>query len=132
MAVANLTNDSVSLSVGNDSIVIRDNFEAIRGGRTLDVTGYVPEVIKAGHVIIKETATGEFKPMPLAAGEAAYTTLPTGHTYAGILVSTVLKARPFAGIMVRGSVNPAAAPFPMATIHSAVSAALPLITFLAD
>lgn len=132
MAVANLNNDPVSLSVGNDSIVIRDNFEGIRGGRTLDVTGFVPEVIKAGHVIIKETATGEFKPMPLAAGEAAYDVLPVSHTYAGILVGTVLTARPFAGIMVRGSVNPVAAPFPMTTIQSAVSAALPLITFLAD
>jgi hypothetical protein len=131
MAVANLTNDSVSLSVGNDSIVIRDNFEAIRGGRTLDVTGYTPEVINAGHVIIKSSA-GEYKPMPVNAGATAYAALPADHTYAGILVSSVLTSRPFAGIMVRGSVNPAAAPFPMATIQSAVSAALPLITFLAD
>ena len=131
MAVANLNNDPVSLSVGNDSIVIRDYFEGIRGGRTLDVTGYTPEVIKAGHVIIK-SAAGEFKPMPVNAGDTAYAALPADHTYAGILVATILTARPFAGILVRGSVNPAAAPYPMTAIQTAVSAALPLITFLAD
>jgi hypothetical protein len=49
MAVADLTNDPQEVSSGNDNIVIVDNFQSIRGGRTLDTTGFTPEVINAGH-----------------------------------------------------------------------------------
>ena len=105
MAVANLVNPADEMVSGNDNVVIVDVFQSIRGGRTLDVTGFAPEVIKAGHVIIIETATKEYKPMPLNAGATAYAALPTGHTYAGILINTVLKSRPMAGILVRGTVN---------------------------
>lgn len=133
MAVADLTNnDSVKLFVGKETVVIRDKFEEIRGGRTLDVAGYPLDVIAAGHVIIKETATGEFKPFPLNSGGTAYATLPADHEIAGILISTIRKDKPFAGILIRGSVNPNAAPFSMTAILSDVKASLPLITFLAD
>ena len=64
MAIANLTNPIEDLITGNDNIVIVDNFQSIRGGRTLDVTGYPYNVLHAGHVIIKSTE-GEYKPMPL-------------------------------------------------------------------
>lgn len=216
---ADLNNDGEQIITGNDSIVIVENFESVRGGRTLDVTGFAPDVINAGHVLIKETSTGNYKPMPVvgsggietlgaitpgsgyanngtytnvsltggsgtgakatitvagnavtavvittpgtgyAAGDTlsaaaadigttgtgfsvgvatvgtaptAYGTLPGGHTYAGILIASVLTAKPFAGILVRGTVNPAAAPFDMTTIQSAVSTALPLILFRED
>lgn len=133
MAVADLTNnDKQRTSTGKETVVIRDKFEEIRGGRTLDVTGYPLDQITAGHVLIKETATGEFKPFPLNAGGTAYDVLPADHEIAGILISTVRKDKPFAGILIRGSVNPNAAPFPMTAILSAVKTALPLITFLAD
>ena len=132
MATVNLKNTSTTLDTGNDSIVIVDNFQSIRGGRSLDVTGYSPTTIKAGHVIIKETATGEYKPMPLNGGATAYASLPSGHTYAGVLVASILTAKPFAGIMVRGTVNPAAAPFSMSSILSDVKTALPLIDFRED
>lgn len=217
---ADLSNVATSIIQGNDSIVIVDNFQSIRGGRTLDVTGFTPAIIKAGHVIIQETATSNHKPMPateaitggvatlgaLTAGSgytsgtfqnvplsggagtgvlatvvvttgavtsivitqagskyvvgnvlsvpaafaggtgsgasapvatisstaAVYGTLPAGHTYSGILVSSILTNKPFAGILVRGTVNPAAAPFVMTTILAAVKAALPLIDFRQD
>ena len=132
MATPNLNNTGESVITGNDSIVIVDNFQSIRGGRSLDVTGYTPEVINAGHVIIMQTSNKEYKPMPLASGNAAYDALPAGHTYAGILIASILTKKPFAGIMVRGTVNPAAAPFPMTTILSAVKTALPLIDFRED
>lgn len=130
MAVVNLVNDPITLDTGNDSIVIVDNFQSIRGGRSLDVTGFTPTIIKAGHVIIQETETKEYKPMPVSGN--AYAALPAGHTYAGILVASILTAKPFAGIMVRGTVNPAAAPYPMTSILAAVKTALPLIDFRED
>lgn len=221
MATPNLNNTPESILTGNDSIVIVDNFQSIRGGRSLNTVGFVPKVIKAGHVIINETATDEYKPMPsteelvlsaltlgaIVAGTgytngvyenvpllggtgsgalatvtvaggvvtvvtitykgtgytvgdslaipgayaggtqttqasvpvatvgttaAAYSALPAGHTYAGILINTVLTAKPFAGIMVRGTVNHTAAPVAMSGILAAVRAALPLIDFRED
>ena len=217
---ANLNDDPESIITGNDSIVIVDNFQSIRGGRTLGTTGFAPKVILAGHVVIKETATGDYKPMPateattnniatlgaitegvgytngvyenvpltggtgtgalatvtvaltvvsavvltnggkdytvadvlsavnttmggtgsgfaipvatLANTAAAYGSLPAGHTYAGINIASLLTVKPFAGIMVRGTVNPAAAPFPMSGILAAVKTALPLIDFRED
>lgn len=220
MAYVNLNDDPESIITGNDSIVVVDNFQSIRGGRTLLTTGFAPKTIKEGHVIIKETATGEYKPMPateatsnniatlgaITAGAvytngvyenvpltggtgtgalatitvagnavtvvtltnagkdytvadvlsavnttiggtgsgfsipvatltntaAAYGSLPAGHTYAGINVATILTAKPFAGIMVRGTINPAPAPFPMSPILAAFKTALPLIDVRED
>lgn len=128
----NLTNPREDVNTSNDNIVIVDNLQTIRGGRTLDVTGYKKSVINAGHVIIKETASGVYKPMPLTSDGTAYAALPVGHEYAGILVGTIRTNRPFAAILVRGTVNHAAAPFSMATILQAVKAALPLIDFRQD
>lgn len=213
-------NTGESIISGNDSIVIVDNFQSIRGGRSLNVTGFTPAVIQAGHVIIQDTTTKEYKPMPatdattnnvatvntLVAGSsytngtyenvplsggtgsgalatvvvasnvvssvtitkggagytvgdilgvpgayaggtgtgatvtvatvsntaAAYGSLPSGTAYAGILVASILTAKPFAGIMVRGNVNWKAAPYDMTSILSAVKTALPLITFTED
>ncbi|AUD00942.1 hypothetical protein [Spirosoma pollinicola] len=129
----NLTNTGSQILTGNESIVIKKNLETIEGGRSLDVTSYTQaEVIQAGHVIIQETSTGNFKPMPVNTGATAYQALPTGHVYAGILVATVTTKRPMAAIMVRGTVNPSATPMDIATILTAVKAALPLILFRAD
>jgi len=132
MAVANLNNEPVQYDDGKDSIVIVDNFQSIRGGRTLDVTGFTPELIKSGHVIIVQTSNQQYKPMPVNGGATAYATLPTGHTYAGVLINTIRTSKPFAGIMVRGTINPVAAPYDFATIAAAVKTALPLIDQRAD
>lgn len=214
MATVNLTNPKEDLITGNDNIVIVDNFQSIRGGRTLDVTGYPYNVLHAGHVIIK-SAEGEYKPMPLTGdgnivslgtieGGSGYTddtytdvaltggtgtgakativvangavtevtitkdgkgyavgdeltanvggtgsgfkvpvktvttekdeyaSLPADHTYAGILIASIPVNKPFAGIMVRGTVNVNASPFPLDDILNDVKAALPLIVFTSD
>lgn len=65
MATANLNNAPVTYDDGKESVIIVDNFQSIRGGRTLDVTGYTLPQILCGHVIINETATDEYKPMPV-------------------------------------------------------------------
>lgn len=132
MAVTNLNNAQESFDAGMDNIVIVDNFQSIRGGRSLDVTGYPKDVIRAGHVVIKETSTGNYKPMPLNSGGTEYNTLPVGHSYAGILIASIKKDKPFAGILVRGTVNVNATPFKMTSIIEAVKTALPLIDFRAD
>ena len=109
MAVVELTGEAKIYSDGYDSVIIVDNFKSKRGGVTLDATGYPKGLIRAGHVIIKETATGELKPMPLNGAGTAYGTLPTGHTYYGILINTVKvkgNAAGNAGIMFEGTVNP--------------------------
>lgn len=211
-----LNDTATTVDTSKDNVVIVENLSSIPGGRTLDTTDFTPEVIKAGHVIIRETATGNYKPMPAteadgvatlgtvvagtgytngtyenvplsggtgsgalatvviastvvstvtitAAGSGytvgdslgvpaayaggtgsggsapvatlgggTYSALPSGHTYAGILVSSILTAKPFAGIMYRGTVNNNAAPYSMTSILAAFKTAQPLIYFITD
>lgn len=127
---ANLNNAGNNFDTANDSIVIVSNLETIPGGKTLDVTGFAPAVIPAGHIVIEETATGILKPMPVSG--ANYGTLPASHTYKGVVISSILTTKPFAGIMVRGSVNKNASKYGIASILSAVKSALPLIRFTQD
>ena len=127
---ANLATQSNGYDTGNDTIVIVKVLEAIPGGKTLDVTGFTPDVIPAGHLIIEETSTGVLKPMPISG--TAYGALPASHTYKGVLISTILTAKPFAGIMVRGTVNKNASFYTIASVLTAVRTDLPLIRFTQD
>lgn len=127
---ANLASKGSEYDTGNDTIVIVKVLEAIPGGKTLDVTGFAPEVIPAGHLIIEETSTGVLKPMPIS--DAAYGALPASHTYKGVLISTILTKKPFAGIMVRGAVNKNASFYTIASVLTAVRTALPLVRFTQD
>lgn len=135
MATINISNTNEILT-GNDGIVIKKFLEGKDGGFSLDTTGYAPETIPAGHPVIKETATGQFKPMPVTGTAPAYTldALPNGHTLYGVMRATVLTKTPFAGIMVRGTVNPQAMVYKAAngTALTAIATALPLIRFEAD
>lgn len=81
---------------GLDSIVIRQNFESIPGGRTLDVSGSnVGTFIRKGHVIIKANgAGGEYKPMPVT-GTLSISSLGTasqgsGYVNAGTYAAVAL------------------------------------------
>lgn len=220
MAVTNISRPLSKYTTGDDGIVIVDNFESIRGGRSLNTSGYPLSVIKSGHVIIRETATGDYKPMPIVVSGAitgmgsltagsgytndgtytgvsltggsgsgaeatvtvaggavtsvvitdpgtgykagdtlsaaaadigtggsgfaigvasvdgsssTYNSLPGGHTYAGILIATIDTDLPFAGIMVRGTVNELASPYPVTSIKSAfLTATQNLIRFTSD
>lgn len=127
---ADLATQGAGYDTGNDSIVIVKVLEAIPGGKTLDVTSFSPDVIPAGHLIIEETSTGVLKPMPISGTD--YAALPASHTYKGVLISTILKSKPFAGIMVRGTVNKNASFYGIASVLTAVKTALPLIRFTQD
>lgn len=107
MAIISL-NDANTNPTGDgfDNVVIVDNFKSKRGGASLDTTGFPKAWIRAGHVIIRQTSNGELKPMPLNEDGDGYAALPAGHTYYGILIATVPTAKPFAGIMFEGTVNP--------------------------
>ena len=127
---ANLNDTTVKYDTGKDAVVIVENLETIPGGKTLDVTGFSPEYIPAGHLIIEETSTGVLKPMPISG--ANYGSLPSSHTYKGVLVSTIEKAKPFASVMVRGTVNKNASYYGISSVLSDVRTALPLIRFTQD
>lgn len=102
---ANLNNTPEDVQTGFDEVTIVRCFETVPGGATLDVSGYTPEdaVLMAGHVIIEATATGVLKPLDVVAGE--FVALPGSHTYKGVLRTSILKDKPFAAIVVRGTVN---------------------------
>ncbi|MBP6424165.1 MAG: hypothetical protein KA278_00525 [Flavobacterium sp.] len=124
---ANLSNNKSQVDSSMDSVVIVLNLETIVGGKTLNTTGFNEEYIKSGHVVVEETSTGALKPLNVSDG--AYVALPGGHTYKGIVSATVLTAKPFVSVLVRGSVNKVAAPF---TIPAGAITALPLIRFVQD
>jgi hypothetical protein len=90
MAVTNLNSnaDIFGFDAGLDSVTIVNYIEGIPGGCSLDVTGFAPSVIRAGHVVIKEKATGEYRPMPVDGDE--YDALPGGHTIEGVVVVSVM------------------------------------------
>jgi hypothetical protein len=70
MAVASLNRDQEKFSTSKDNIVIVENHESLRGGRSLDTNGYPLSVINAGHVIIKNSTTTDYKPMPIVVSGA--------------------------------------------------------------
>ena len=123
-----LTPNKNQVVFGDDSIVIQKYISGIKGGRTLDVTGFAEKVIKAGHVIIVKD--GKYMPMPVSG--TAYAALPEGAAYAGILYRSILAAKPAASIMTWGEVNAVAVPYAMDSILTAFKTACPHIDFIKD
>ena len=116
---------------GNDPIVIRKHVDGIKGGRLLDVTGFTDEFVKAGHVIIRDTATQTtYKPMPVSG--TAYGSLPANYEYVGIVERTVPTAEPFVAILTIGEVNEKVLPYPIDSIKAAFKSAVPTIVFNHD
>jgi hypothetical protein len=124
---ADLTNSPTQVDTSMDSVVVVANLETVVGGRTLDTAGFAPEYIKAGHVVIEKTADKSV--LPLNVSGSTYVALPAGHTYKGIVGATILTARPFASIIVRGTINKVASPYP---VPAGAETALPLIRFTQD
>lgn len=127
MATANLNRTSIEVDDGLDSIVIVNDLGDVPGGRTLDVSDVASnvEVIKAGHILIKDDTSKEVKPLGITSG--AYDTLPEGYSYFGVLKASVLKKDPRAAILTVGQVNAAASPYP---VTSAIKTGLPRIEFI--
>lgn len=128
-ATANLYKTGEVVGFGLDSVVIVNYVGGIPGGRTLDVTDFAPDTIKAGHIVIRSTVDDTvYKPMPVVSGGDAYAALPADYEYVGIVVSSVAKDVPFVGIMNDGTFNDVASPYPLtAEIKAALKAAVPTL-----
>ena len=115
---------------GPDSIIIRHFGDGIKGGMVLDMTGFTPEILKCGHVIIKN-ANDTYKPMPLNEAGTAYTSLPANHSYVGFAIHNCewAKEGSLVGIITDGEVNDQALPYDFSTIAAAFKAAVPTIRF---
>lgn len=120
-----LERDNIFVDDGNDGKIIIRDLADIPGGRALDVSSWSEDVIKAGHVIKYTAATKAYA--PLGVSDGAYASLSEGEAYAGVLKTSVLKAKPFGAIMTMGEVNAAASPYP---VTSTIASALPQIKFL--
>ena len=127
-----MVNSPVHFETGNDNIVIRKIDGTIRGGRTLDVTGFKPDHINGGHIIIQKTGEDKYLPMPLKSTLDAYDDLPANHEYAGILIATIPTDKAFAAILIAGEVNYKAMPFDVTDILTALKSALTHIRFRKD
>lgn len=133
MSFYNLTNELEGIIASHDNKVVVQDLGDISGGRTLDVTGFTPDVIYAGHPIIKDDSTPAiYKPLPLNGTNDGYGALPANHTFEGILKASILKAKPAAGILTRGKVNPNAMQFDATSILAALKTALKFIDFRTD
>lgn len=125
-----LTSALEQFGYGYDPIVIRHYVAGFKGGKVLDVTDYNETHIKAGHVIICDTITETYKPMPVADG--AYTSLPENCKYVGVAVSSVPTDEPFVAIMHTGEVNDVASPYAIDDIKDALLAQVPTLVFNHD
>lgn len=110
-AKAEMVNGKQTISAANDCIVIRKANGYIIGGRTLDMTDFDGDVIKAGHLVIQsKTDESIFKPMPVSNG--AYAALPEGYKYVGVVRATKPADDPRVSIVYDGEINDKACPYP--------------------
>ena len=123
MAELGLSSSAEFVDTTNDSIVIMKMIDDITGGKVLDTTGFADDVISAGHGVIQEDGTENYKPLPVTG------VIPASHTAVGVVIGSVLTKYPAVGVMIRGKVNEEAAKYPFS---AAFKTALPLITFTKD
>lgn len=112
---------------GKESVVIRKYLNGITGGVILDITGFAEDFVQCGHVIIRDTTTGEYKPMPVSDGN--YSALPVNCEYVGFNITTASKDTPHVGVITAGEINDKALPYSIDTIKEAIKKAVPTIQF---
>lgn len=117
--------ENTTFDSGKESVIIRNYVNGIMGGVVLDMTGFDEDFIKCGHVIIRNTQNGEYKPMPVSGG--AYASLPSNHEYVGICMTTAPKDTPHVGVMTAGEANDKAVPYSVDSIKAALKTAVPTL-----
>lgn len=124
--------ETTKFNASLDTVTIRQYIGGITGGRALDYTGFDDEVIKAGHVIVKETKDDEVVYSPLGVEDGAYKALGSGQSYAGVVVASKNNGEAVA-IMDNGRVNDETVPYPITdTMKTAMKTALPQLIFEHD
>lgn len=130
MSVVELSKQRQEIGTTLDNVAIVNCLEcAPVGGVVLDFEGYPSPIVKAGHVIIRHTESGKYKPLGLNAEGTQYQSLPSGYKVAGVLYASTANHTPSASVMVRGTINRHAVPYP---IDEALAQALPLILLAED
>lgn len=130
-AIAEMTQKGKEFSDGMDSVVIRRRGACLIGGKTLDMTDFPDDFVKAGHIVIHDTSTDTYKPLGVSSG--AYSALPSGCTYEGVVLASKPKEEAFVSVMYTGEVNDNASPYPLTeSIKTALKAALPGLYFKHD
>lgn len=110
---------------GKSSVIVRNYVNGIMGGVILDMTGFDGDIIQCGHIIIRDTKSGEYKPMPVSG--KAYSSLPSDHEYVGICITDAPKDTPHVGVMTAGEANDKAVPYPVDGIKAALKTAVPTL-----
>lgn len=131
-AIVELSRQEREILSGMDSIVIRNYIAGIIGGCTLDMSSFKQGVIKAGHIVIRDTNSGTYKPMPVNSNGKAYESLPGSHEYVGVVVCSKPADEPFVGVMYAGEVNDVASPYPIDGIKDELKNQLPMLVFKHD
>lgn len=94
-------------SEGLGGTPIKNYVHGIESGVVLDATGFADKYIYEGHGVIQETATGEYKPLPVDG------VIPVGHVLVGVVRSTTRTAKPATGVMTHGTINNNVTKYPM-------------------
>ena len=111
------------------AVVILTVLDTLQGGTTLDVTGFGPKFIEAGHVIIQD-ASGINKPLGVSGGK--FVALGGDDKFLGICLTTQPTSESFVGVLLQGAVNYKAMPYDITDIESAMRTALNNINFRSD
>lgn len=128
MPKINLTKSTANPTNGKDQVVIRKRVAFLDGGRSLDVTGVTEEALYAGHIIVKVTETGEYKPLGISGTN--FSALGEGEEFVGVLASSIYKEYAFASILTAGVVAEGALPYALpSAVKSAFKTAIPTIQF---
>jgi len=100
-----LTTAEQTFDTSADTVIIVAHFENIPGGKTLDVSRLpnTTKYIVAGHPVILETATKKAKALGISG--TTFEAVPAGHEVIGATRATVPYEKPFASVMVRGTIN---------------------------
>jgi len=126
MAFVNLTKTQSNPTNGKDQIVIRKRLAFLDGGKSLDVTGVTEEALYAGHVIVKVTETGEFKPLGVSGDNFAAPA--QGEEIVGVLASSIYTDTAFASILTAGVIGEQAMPYALpAGVKATFKAAVPAL-----
>lgn len=119
-----------AINSGMDKVIIPVFHNGILGGRTLDVSCYEPEIIKAGCPVVTD-GEGNYAPVNVSDEKYAFE-LKEGQKIAGVVVATTLKSNPAVSIMFHGVVNSAAAPYYDEATIEAIKKDCPDIMFTKD